>query len=328
MSGSKKLKHGSLFSGLGGFDLASEWMGWDNVFHCEINPFGQQVLKYYWPNAIQYDDIKKTDFTIHRGQIDVLTGGFPCQPFSQAGKRKGTEDERHLWPQMLRAIREIKPKWIVGENVYGIVNWDGGMVFHQIKIDLEAQGYTLLPIILPAVSVNAPHRRDRVWFVAYANCDNGAECRNDLRLPPNSIRNYETNPQKWDLREFKFIPYIKAPWNFTDSDCKTTKRLPKSTEQKYSWIGSDGRDELTPNSNGCGRIQDNQELQARESKFSISSGFDQFPTQSPLCSGDDGLPTKLDGLTFPKWRAESIKAYGNAIVPQVALQIFKVIAQM
>src|SRR5690554_4395820 len=92
------LSHGSLFSGIGGFDLAAEWMGWENLFHCEWNDFGKQVLQYYWPNATSYDDITKTDFTIWRGKIDILTGGFPCQPYSVAGKRKGTEDDRHLWP--------------------------------------------------------------------------------------------------------------------------------------------------------------------------------------------------------------------------------------
>jgi len=99
------MRHGSLFSGIGGFDLAAEWMGWENIFHCEWNEFGQRVLKHYWPNAKSYDDITKTNFTIHRGSIDILTGGFPCQPYSTAGKRKGKDDERHLWPQMLRAIR-------------------------------------------------------------------------------------------------------------------------------------------------------------------------------------------------------------------------------
>ncbi|NBB32064.1 DNA cytosine methyltransferase, partial [Cellulophaga sp. BC115SP] len=97
------MKHASLFSGIGGFDLVAHQMGWENVFHCEINPFCQQVLQYYWPNAILYDDITTTDFSKHRGQIDVLTGGFPCQPYSVAGKRMGKADERHLWPHMLRA---------------------------------------------------------------------------------------------------------------------------------------------------------------------------------------------------------------------------------
>jgi DNA (cytosine-5)-methyltransferase 1 len=165
------MRHGSLFSGIGGFDLAAEWMGWENVFHCEWNPFGQKVLKHYWPKAINYEDITKTDFTIHRGKIDILTGGFPCQPYSSAGKRLGKEDERHLWPEMLRAIREIQPRWVVGENVFGLVNWSEGLVFHEVQTDLEAEGYEVQSYVLPAVSVNAPHRRDRIWFVAYSNCN-------------------------------------------------------------------------------------------------------------------------------------------------------------
>jgi DNA (cytosine-5)-methyltransferase 1 len=162
------MKHGSLFSGIGGFDLAAEWMGWENIFHCEWNEFGQRVLKYYWPKAISYADITKTDFSIHRGTIDILTGGFPCQPYSVAGGRKGKEDSRHLWPEMRRAIREIQPGWIVGENVFGLINWNGGMVFDEVQADLEAAGYEVWPYVLPAAAINAPHRRDRVWFVAHA----------------------------------------------------------------------------------------------------------------------------------------------------------------
>jgi len=163
------LKHASLFSGIGGFDLAAEWMEWNNVLQCEYNEFCQTILQYYWPYATQYKDIKTTDFTTWNGSIDILTGGFPCQPFSAAGKRQGTEDDRHLWPEMLRAIREIKPKWVVGENVGGIVNWNEGLVFEQVQADLETQGYEVQPFILPAAGVNAPHRRDRTWFIAYAN---------------------------------------------------------------------------------------------------------------------------------------------------------------
>lgn len=133
--------HGSLFSGIGGFDLAAQWMGWENAFHCEINPFARQILKYYWPKAVAYADIKQTDFTIWRGKINVLTGGFPCQPYSIAGNRKGTEDDRHLWPEMLRAIRQIAPRIVVGENVHGFVNWKGGMVFNQMQADLEVRNF-------------------------------------------------------------------------------------------------------------------------------------------------------------------------------------------
>ena len=115
------MTHGSLFSGIGGFDLAASWMGWKNAFHCEIDEFCSRVLKYHFPDSEHYGNIKTTDFTRWRGKIDVLSGGFPCQPFSLAGRRRGAEDDRYLWPEMLRAVREIRPTWIVGENVDGIL---------------------------------------------------------------------------------------------------------------------------------------------------------------------------------------------------------------
>jgi DNA (cytosine-5)-methyltransferase 1 len=163
------MKHGSLFSGIGGFDLAAEWMGWNNIFHCEWNEFNQRVLKLHFPNAISYSDITKTDFRKHENAIDIISGGFPCQPYSLAGKRKGKDDERHLWPEMLRAIREISPRWVVGENVLGLINWSNGLVFHEVQTDLEAAGYEVWPYVLPACGIGASHKRDRVWFIAHAN---------------------------------------------------------------------------------------------------------------------------------------------------------------
>lgn len=162
------MTHASLFSGIGGFDLAAQWAGWDNIFNCEKDQFCQNILKNHFPNAIQYSDIQTTDFTIWRGHIDVLTGGFPCQPFSSAGKRLGTSDERNLWSEMLRAIREIQPKWIVGENVLGIINWSEGLVFNQVCADLETEGYQVTPYVLPVAGVGALHQRYRVWFIAHA----------------------------------------------------------------------------------------------------------------------------------------------------------------
>jgi DNA (cytosine-5)-methyltransferase 1 len=168
--GKSKMTHGSLFSGIGGFDLAAEWMGWENKFHCEWNEFCKKILKHYWPDATSYGDIDETDFTIWRGLIDVLSGGFPCQPYSTAGKRKGKEDDRHKWPQMLRAIREIQPRWIVGENVPGLINWKRGMVLDEIKADLEAAGFEVMPpLILPAGGVGGRHRRERLFLVAHSN---------------------------------------------------------------------------------------------------------------------------------------------------------------
>jgi DNA (cytosine-5)-methyltransferase 1 len=162
------MRHGSLFSGIGGFDLAAQWMNWTNVFHTEWNEFGQKVLQHHFPNSISYHDIIKTDYSIHNGDIDIITGGFPCQPFSLAGKRKGTDDERYLWHEMLRAIQQIRPTYVVAENVRGLLTIDGGLVFEQVCADLEAEGYEVQPILLPAAGVNAPHRRDRIFIVGYA----------------------------------------------------------------------------------------------------------------------------------------------------------------
>lgn len=161
------MTHGSLFSGIGGFDLAAAWAGWTNVFNCEIDPFCRRVLKYHFPESEQYEDIRTTDFTVWRDRVDVLTGGFPCQPFSLAGKRRGTADDRYLWPAMLGVVRTVRPRWVVGENVLGIVNWSQGMVFEQVCADLEAAGYEVQAYLIPAAGVGAPHLRYRTWFVAH-----------------------------------------------------------------------------------------------------------------------------------------------------------------
>ena len=292
------MTHGSLFSGIGGFDLAAEWMGWENVFHCEWNDFGKKVLNYYWPKSISYHDITKTDFTIHRGTIDILTGGFPCQPYSQAGKRLGKEDERHLWPEMLRAIREIEPTWIVGENVRGLVSWSGGLVFEEVCADLEANGYEVQPFLLPAAGVNAPHKRDRIWFVANSRCINkGGE--------------------------------KESEWASSD-----TPRYSSSTNTGISSDGNKCRIATNTN-NGQVKCDDvanttSERLEGCKCRPSKGNGFmlndwEKFPTVPPICNGDDGISDRLDSITFPKWRNESIKAGGNAIVPQVAHQIFKAI---
>ena len=292
------MRHGSLFSGIGGFDLAAEWMGWENVFHCEWNTFGQRILNYYWPKAIQYHDITKTDFTIHRGSIDILTGGFPCQPYSMAGKRLGKEDERHLWPHMLRAIQEIRPRWVVGENVFGLVNWNGGLVFEEVQADLEAQGYEVQPYVLPAASVNAPHRRDRVWFVAYAASNGHADRCEETQSKIGSC----------EQRRVQQSQGVGGQWYASNSNgnrlegsisANINKQFPKSKEYDEKYL----------------------------STYWEGIQFKNFPTQRPICSGDDGLPTRLDNITFSKWRNESIKGYGNAIVPQVVYQIFKAINQ-
>ncbi len=165
------------FSGIGGFSLAGRWMGWRTVQFCEIDKFCQKVLAYHFPNVPIHNDIKTltAEQIINNGIYDkneptIFVGGVPCQPWSQAGKRLGKEDDRDLWEETIKLIGAIQPDFAVLENVRGFVNWNGGMVFDEVQADLEVEGYEVLPFLLPACAVNAPHRRDRIWFVA-ANSD-------------------------------------------------------------------------------------------------------------------------------------------------------------
>jgi len=378
------MTHGSLFSGIGGFDLAAEWMGWENKFHCEWNPFGQKVLHHYWPKAEQFTDITKSNFKKYANQIDILTGGFPCQPYSQAGKRKGKDDERHLWPEMLRAIREIQPSWVVGENVFGLINWSEGLVFHEVQTDLEAEGYEVWPYVLPAAAVNAPHRRDRVWFVAYNNnfgCKRFSQQASDRTNSEEQIRdNKFCKEQGWnevrsinerDSEDSRTSSYsnsngfnqcnsndeinsgegrINAQCNIEQSNDNgnasnseqqrlqilsnsreaSTKEGNVGKERNQSTINSSTMhsEQFASDTTSSGGGQDNWRRESgfinKESKI---NDWTNFPTVSPICNGNDGISNRLDSISFSKWRNESIKAGGNAIVPQVVYQIFKSIQQ-
>ncbi|WP_308005923.1 DNA cytosine methyltransferase [uncultured Porphyromonas sp.] len=302
------MTHGSLFSGIGGFDLAAEQVGWTNLFHCEWNPFCRRVLDYHFPNSESYEDIKETDFRKWQGKVDVLSGGFPCQPFSTAGLRKGSTDDRYLWPEMLRAIDEVRPTWIVGENVAGLLSMvhpsektkmessqnlfgesyevyeqrDQYILFEIIEA-LESRGYSVQSFIIPAVSVGAPHRRDRIWIVAYSNDTRVESTRREGQNEAN-VSNVVTNSNS--------------------SICK----------------GECNGQQKEGESNRC----NSDYLQARKAP----RGWSNFPSQSPVCGGDDGIPRELDSITFPRWRTESVKAYGNAIVLEVARRIFECIDQL
>ena len=164
------MKHIDLFSGIGGFALAARWMGWETIQFCEKELFAQEVLKKNFPGV----PISTNIFNLHLNECTtptILTGGFPCQPFSQAGKRKGMADARAIWPQMLRIIHESRPTYVVAENVFGIINISNGLVFENVCADLESEGYEVQPVVIPASSVGAYHQRQRVWFVAHSNCN-------------------------------------------------------------------------------------------------------------------------------------------------------------
>ena len=224
------MTHASVFSGIGGPEVAATMLGWENLFHCEINPFGRAVLDYWYPNAKSYDDITKTDFTEWRGRVDVLTGGFPCQPFSYAGQRRGAEDDRYLWPYMFKCIDAIRPAWVVAENVGGIltmveqgevseVGVQGSLfgeedvvrgyelretfTLERICDDLETHGYAVQPVLVPACAVGAPHRRDRVFIVGRRRDDgNVADTENERAGQQQQPRSGECGePQVSELGE-------------------------------------------------------------------------------------------------------------------------------
>ena len=366
------MTHASLFSGIGGAELAARWVGWKNVFHCEINPFGRRVIEYHFPESKSYEDVTTTDFSEYRGRIDVLTAGFPCQPFSVAGQRKGAEDNRYLWPEVVRVIREVRPTWVVGENVAGILTMVqpgkeiemGGQtnifgevdrkrillrqeyVVETICGDFEREGYSVQPFVIPACAVGAPHRRDRVWFVA--NRSN----RRDI---------YSSEGERASLHERESIAksYTNRPSSYTDGNRHSSRESSKENERRREDISSTTRKggSGSKRSNGLfgfSRIIANTQHKGRnelckniQSKISNGQRTDRyglqwidtlsetlpadrwkdFPTQSPVCSGDDELSTRLDGITFSRWRQESIKAYGNAWVPAVAYEIFMTIEE-
>jgi DNA (cytosine-5)-methyltransferase 1 len=284
------MRHLDLFSGIGGFALAARWMDWQTVQFVEIDSFCQKVLNKNFPNVPIHGDIKTFDGSTFRGAVDILTGGFPCQPYSSAGQRKGTEDDRHLWPEMLRVIGEVQPRWIVGENVSGLLNWSGGLVLKQIQIDLENKGFTMFPpAVLPACGVNAPHRRDRVWIIAHSTrCD---DRRDEREISGTNGRS-----------EQHYVPAFEK-----------------------SGSGLCGKGVIA---NGSSHIiqgsQDNRSpSESRAESDELTSGllrpnWKDFPTEPAICRADDGISNRVD----------RIKSLGNAIVPQVAFEIFKAIENL
>ena len=254
------MRHGALFNGIAGFMLAAEWMGWENVFSVEIDDWCNKVSKKNFPNVIQYGDIKT--FKGEAGSVDILTAGFPCQPFSHAGKRKGKSDDRYLWPEYLRVIREIKPTYVVCENVTGLITMEDGKTLDGIFTDLEGEGYTIESFIIPACGVGAWHRRDRIWIIAYTN----------------------------------------------------GKGLQKSARKKQP---------------GIRKAKDSSE--GSKSSRAITEGREYWSVEPSVGYLADGISPWMVEPNIPrvatgvKDRVNKLKGLGNAIVPQIAFEIFKAI---
>jgi DNA (cytosine-5)-methyltransferase 1 len=311
-----------LFAGIGGFGLAGHWAGIETVCQVEIDPFCQKVLAKNFPNAIRFGDIKNFTYAIfksilrNRGirdrRVDIVSGGFPCQPVSTAGKRLGTTDDRWHWPSMYRIIKEFRPPWVVGENVAGLISMDGGRVFDGIVSDLENAGYTVEAFIIPACGLGAPHKRDRIWIVAHAALPNdrgnaGAVSGKDGRQKRNHL------PESGSANQL----FGEVATNPESAKCERS-RLARARRDGFT------DDNLTAsNSNGkrCGECNP----PAKPGFAGFGSGRNDSQWNEPwpsvatrICRMDDGIPRRVD-------RGKRLKALGNAIVPQVAFQIFQAI---
>jgi DNA (cytosine-5)-methyltransferase 1 len=365
-----------LFSGIGGFSLAGKWAGWETVQFVEINPFCRKVLEYRFPNVPVFDDIKK--FNINElkkskwnpSEDTVVCSGFPCQPFSSAGRRKGAADDRYLWPEVIRLVREIKPVWFIGENVAGItsmvqpgseVEVERGKtlfgedysetvsreeyIIERILNDLEQAGYSVRPLIIPACAVGAPHRRDRIWIIAY-RADAGTEglqqegengvCEPPAVTHPDSddatrYGHAETGGENGKNESKGTVAGNGFSFDLSDkgivahaNDKLQERRLCNREENGFESFYSSN---IPPRAAGGGRRQNDKSKPSGQSEQNIPN-WRNFPTQSPVCWGDDGLSSRLVGITFSAWRRQAIEAFGNAIVPQVAYEIFKIIDKL
>lgn len=374
------MRHLSLFNGIGGFQLAASWLGWDNVAHVEIDEYCNKVVAKHFPNSKSYLNIKEFDGYAYRGRIDIISGGFPCQPFSTAGQRKGEEDDRALFPEMLRIISEIKPKWVVAENVYGITNIDNGKYFEEVLSSLENEGYETQAFIIPASAVNAPHRRDRVWIVgkrkpewdllpeylngycvlANTRCPHGTWSKNTGKLDRTLLRKKIADVLERPISDdgkriiadtFGFGPHASepSPGNIACNHGGSISENAKREEENQVPANT--------NSNGLERGQGECDNDAGCDRRKIPSWEQNwYEVATSLCRVDNGLSEELDvirrmmspdddavmrtALTnmidakiheyqqINKQRKNRLKALGNAIVPQVAYQIFKTIEEV
>lgn len=310
--------HGSLFTGIGCWNYAADKLGWQTAFNCEISKFCQTILKYFWPDTENFENIYESDFTKYANKIDVLSGSCPCQPFSVAGKRKGSADDRHLWPQMLRAIRESSPVWICYENVPGITHIENGMVFEQVSSDLEAEGYeTAPPLIIPACAKDAVHRRDRIWIVAYSNSE---------RITRRFWNWPKQRKASDDAKSFSQKYAANTEGLRWDSEAQPENGEEKNGEQWRCGFVNSNNDVANTAEQGLEGNARTGILKAGISRLAEGNSKESWPEAATrLCGVDDGFAGRLDTISISKsrWRTESLKAYGNAIYWPIAYELFK-----
>ena len=257
------MRHLDLFSGIGGFSLAASWI-WGSqhelVSFCERDEFCQRVLKKHWPDVPCISDIHDVRGD-EVGTVDLLTGGFPCQPFSVAGKRRGSEDDRYLWPQMLRVIQEVQPRWVLGENVPGIVN----LALDAVCADLESEGYEVQTFLVPACGVNAPHRRNRVWIVANAQHKRRDDWRDNDGYPNQDngrLASQDVGRQGWVCADISSDSSVVSDAASEQAGRVFERGVPANISAGRDWTGQTAA----------------------------------WSTESPFCGVADGIPRRVDRL--------------------------------
>lgn len=331
-----------LFAGIGGFSLAAHWLNWETIAFVEKDEFCQKVLRKNFGDIPIYDDVRTFDGTQYRDSADIVCGGFPCQPFSIAGKGKSRDDERHLFPQMLRVISEVRPRWVVAENVRRILSIENGQVIAEIYAHLESEGYEVSdPFCIPASSVEAPHERYRVWIIAHADSlGRDDEQKENRQIIQNEIGQLPTAKQSRNVEQRGSGEYDST---FTDSDCGRQLQQERCVSDIGQRTGNGDKSFAYANGfglSGQGKLGQPMCSESR-SQRQINRAFDanQFKGNwleiaSELCRENDGISAELDGTgrisAKPKTKKEAgrehrLRALGNAIVPQIAYEIFRAI---
>lgn len=341
-----------LFSGIGGFSYAAERLvgGYETVGFCEIDPFCRQVLNKHWPDVEVFEDVRRTDDFVRCGRVDIITGGYPCQPFSLAGKQKGVEDDRHLWPAMFELIKQKRPAFVVGENVAGHIT----LGLDEVLFDLESEGYTARPFVIPACAVDAPHRRDRVWVVAHANSKGEPDVTGHAEAGERLGSEDVGDPSGGRLSG---NDWGRSGQESADGRAHVADAA-SGRSQEHGHGGAEDavqRGEALADANGE-RLQGHFEQQTKSADTFVGCGEDvadatrkrmegnraageqepQSPTGERL-SGRDS-PRKGPSFWLPEpgvgrvahgvpRRVDRLKSLGNSIVPQVAAQILRAIRE-
>ena len=325
MDTNKNFRMLDLFSGIGCFTYAAQrvWNNLETVSFCEHDNFCKKILNKHWPEVAIHDDIRTLNARQWRGTVDLVVGGPPCQPASVAGKRKGTADDRWLWPEALRVLFESQAECAIFENPLGILTLEKGLVFENLLLEMESQGYAVQPYIIPACAIGAVHRRDRVWIVAHST-------RNNDRGNPGEFQ--ETNEQQATKRQKKRIAEsCGTDQDAQNSRCGDTSERRDSNEKSSGGNGTtrpagaisgSGGDAQNPvNSRMRGRSDGDSRgsecaLQTEGSDSDVADEYWQRPWPE--------VATELCGVDVSSTdRTHRLKALGNTIQWEVALQIMR-----